>query len=170
MNKKIKLLTTVAIASVGISSYTGMALAASGTGQASATVVQVLSITNSITDLAFGEVIATTSAETVIISPSGILSGSATPTGTTTAGVFTVDGKEAKTYAVTVPSVAVTLTSGSDTMNVVAFTFDGGGGVGNPGVVTNGGGPLNIGATLQVGASQAGGSYTGSYNITVDYN
>jgi hypothetical protein len=169
MNKKIKLLTTVAIASVGISSYTGMALAASGTGQASATVVQVLSITNSITDLAFGEVIATTSAETVIISPSGILSGSATPTGTTTAGVFTVDGKDAKTYAVTVPGSA-TLTSGGDTMTVNAFTFDGGGGVGNPGVVTNGGGPLNIGATLQVGASQAGGSYTGSYNITVDYN
>jgi len=168
MNKKLRLISSAAIATACIFSYIEAALAATATGNASARVVQAISIVP-LTTLAFGDVVVTGGAETVTIAPDGNLSGSLTPTGSPTAGVFTVDGEDLKTYAVTVPASA-TLNSGGDSITVDTFTYNGGGGVGSPGVVTNGGGPLNIGATLQVGGAQPGGSYAGTYNVSVDYN
>ena len=169
MNKKLLLTTSAAIASASIYSFSGMAVAATDT--ATVNVVQAISITDATTALNFGDVVVTGAAATVIITPGNVFNtGDITPTGSPSRAVFSVDGEDGKSYAVTVPTVDVTLTSGGNSMIANAFTYDGGGGVGNSGTVINGGGDLYVGATLNVGATQASGTYTGLYNVTVAYD
>ena len=90
-------------------------------------------------------------------------------TGTFNAADFTVSGQGTYTYAITLPSAAVTLTgSVSGTMDATAFTsFPASTGVlGAGGTQT-----LKVGATLAVAASQAAGTYTSAnFDVTVNYN
>jgi len=148
MNKKLLLITSAAIASASIYSFSGVAVAASGT--ATVTVQQALSITDSITDLAFGTIISPAAAATVTIAPGGGLGGTITPTGTTSAGVFTVSGETGKGYAVTMPTTDVTLSNGTDSIIVNAFTYETNLCVGVLVTAVSQGEPLNGGATLHV--------------------
>ena len=171
MNKKLLLIASAAIVSANIYSFSGVAVAATDT--ATVNVVQALTITNATTALNFGDIVSTLAAETVIIEPNGTnTSGSITPTGAPAAAAFTVTGEDLKSYAVTVP-VSVTLTgpgSPASDMTVDTFTYDAGNGVGADGTAASAGGTLNVGATLNVNASQPSGTFTGLYNVTVDYN
>ena len=139
--------------------------AAATTGNATATIIIPIAIANT-TDLAFGSVVSSGSADTVIVSPAGARTcgGTLTCTNTVTAGAFDVTGGTGETYTISLPASA-TVTSGGDTMTVDTF-------VSTPtptGTLTGGAETLLVGATLQVSASQANGSYTGTYSVTVNY-
>ena len=83
------------------------------------------------------------------------------------AAQFTVTGTPSAVYAITLPvDNFVTLSDGSHTMAVNSF-------VSNPsgtGTLSGGGSQiLSVGATLIVNNSQASGSYSGSFDVTVNY-
>lgn len=124
-------------------------------------------------DMNFGDVIAGGTSGTVVLtasaSPSRSVTGGAelgNPTNVSSA-TFTVGGEAGFTYAITLPSTDVTITSGINSMIVNTFTSSPSG----TGTLTGGSETLYIGATLNVGAFQASGSdYTGSFDVTVAYN
>jgi uncharacterized protein DUF4402 len=83
-----------------------------------------------------------------------------------TAAAFTVSGQGSATYAITLPASA-TVTSGANTMTVNGFTSNPAG----TGTLSGAGSQnLLVGATLNVGASQATGTYSGTFDVTVTYN
>lgn len=173
MNKKLLLITSAAIASASIYSFSGVAVAATDT--ATVDVIQALTITNATTALTFGDIVSTAGIETVIVNTDGSTTGSTLPPtpGTAAAAAFTVTGEDLKSYAVTVPG-SVTLTGpgspGTD-MTATAFTYKAGAAADNAdGTASSLGHTLSVGATLTVPAGQGSGTYTGNYAVTVDYN
>lgn len=144
----------------------------SATASAQATILSPLTITKSI-DLNFGNVTVGTSIGTVVLLPTSIRSAtggvvlpSALP-GTITAGKFITGGYPNATYDITLP-VSVTLTNpGGVTMEVINFTST----PTTTGTLNSGGTEdIYVGATLQVGSSQAIGTYSGTFNVSVNYN
>src|SRR4051812_19381744 len=76
--------------------------------------------------LQFGQLVASSSAGTVVLMPSGaamtsggVILGNAAGRA---AASFTVTGNANATYAITLPSAPVTLSSGSDSMSLDTFT------------------------------------------------
>ncbi|WP_246496580.1 DUF4402 domain-containing protein [Chitinophaga varians] len=141
---------------------------------ATATIVTPISITKDV-DMNFGNVaVQSTAGGTVVLSPAGVrtVTGGATlpstATGTVTAASFTVTGTGNYTYSITLPSTALTITSGSNTMTVTNF-------VSNPsgvGQLSSGTQTLTVGATLNVSAAQPAGTYVSGtpFDVTVNYN
>lgn len=142
------------------------ALLALGPRAASAQLIGI----SSTRGLAFGEMVASASAGTAVVTPAGTrtLTGgvSAGNSGGITSASFTVTGLPLFSFSISLPS-STALTSGGNSMTVNSFTSSpsGSGQIGALGsqVVT-------VGATLQVGASQSSGSYTGTFSVTVVYN
>lgn len=122
-------------------------------------------------DLVFGAFVAN-SGGTVTVAPNGGRSkgGSVllvTQGATGAAAQFAVTGTADATYAITLPANdTVTLSDGSHTMAVNNFTSTPSG----AGTLTGGSQVLRVGATLTAGNVQAPGSYTGSFNVSVQYN
>jgi len=148
---------------------TGAFAQATTSANASATIVTAISMSKT-ADLDFGNVVAGGSAGTVVMSAAGSRSATGGASlgnaGSAAAAGFTVSGQASATYAITLPS-ATTITSGGNNMTVNTFTSSPSG----TGTLSGGGSQsLAVGATLQVGTSQATGSYTGSFNVTVAYN
>lgn len=146
---------------------------ATATANATAIIVSPISITNT-GDMNFGNVAVSAIAGTVILAPAGTrtLTGGVTlptVTGTVTAATFDVTGTGSYTYTIALPSVGLTLSNGSETMIVNAFTSipSGTGALSGLGAQT-----INVGATLNVGANQAAGTYTSAtpFDVTVNYN
>lgn len=148
---------------------------ATATATATATIVTPISITKNV-DMNFGNIaVSAASGGTVILAPAGTRTtggagGVTLPavTGTVTAASFTVNGNGSYTYAITLPSSAVTLTGpAAATMDATAFTST----PSATGTLTGGTQNLLVGATLTVAAAQAAGVYTsGNFNVTVNYN
>jgi len=168
----MKKLIVIAIAIFGFSAVSfGQS---SATATATATLIVPISISHSGgTDLVFGTIGASATAGTVTIDPAGARSASTgmklIGTGTT-AAVFTVTGEPLATYAITLPTVPYSLTNGSQTMNITAFSS-------TPSATgalaaTTGVQTLSVGATLGVGINQVAGTYTGTapFTVTVNYN
>lgn len=143
------------------------------TATASATIITPISISKT-ADMNFGNVaVQSTNPGTVILTPAGARSttgGTTLPatTGTVAAASFTIAGEAGYTYVITLPSSALTISSGANTMTVTAFTS-------NPsatGTLTAGTETLTVGATLNVAAGQAAGTYTSTvpFDVTVNYN
>ena len=160
--KKLSLAVLMATA-FGVS---GSAVAASATGTANATVLTPIAIATGNT-LEFGSFSAPT-AGTVVVSTAG--SRSATggvlliPGGTVRAGTFTVTGTGTQGFAISYPgSVNLTRDGGSETM---ALQVSGDA----TSALVGGTKTIDIAGTLTVDASQASGSYTGTYSMTVEYN
>ena len=115
----------------------------------------------------FGTMLTTGTAGTVTVTPAGARSSvnvdllGGFPSG---AG-FNVTGASGQAYFITLPSSA-TLTSGGDTMTIDTFNHDAGA---SPSLV-GGSDTFNVGATLNVGATQAAGTYSGTFAVTVNYN
>lgn len=106
------------------------------------------------------------------ISPAGIRSTTGAvlllPSMGGSAAQFSVSGDAGMSYAITLPpDGTVSLASGANTMAVNGFSSSPGptGQLGLGGTQT-----LAVGARLSVGANQPPGSYSGSFQITVDYN
>ena len=165
--KKV-LLGAMVLAAVSLAQSVN-AQSASASFNASARIVTPISIAK-VTDMNFGDVVPSGSAGTVVLSTAGARSvtgganlGNASGT---SAATFTVSGQGLSTYAITLPAAA-NITSGANTMSVGTFTSNPSG----TGTLAAGGTQaLALGATLSVGASQATGSYTGSFNVSVVYN
>lgn len=83
-----------------------------------------------------------------------------------TAAAFTFTGT-GTTYTITLPANdTVTLSDGSHTMALNDFTSS----LSTTGPLTGSSQTLKVGATLTVGNAQAPGSYTGAFNVSVQYN
>jgi hypothetical protein len=169
--KKLTLLvlgfTTMGLLAAATAS--AQANSASTSANANARVVTPISIAKT-ADMNFGDVVAGGSAGTVVLTPAGARSatgGTTLGSGTSVAAAaFNVTGQANATYAITLPASA-TVTSGANSMTVDTFTSNPSG----TGTLSGGGSQaLSVGATLNVGASQATGTYTGSFNVTVTYN
>lgn len=120
-------------------------------------------------NLALGRFIAA-GGGTVVVSPAGVRSSTGViplPGGTISAAVFnlsvTGNGKALGWTTITLPSSA-TLTSGSASMTLTAFTS-------NPSGTFNGSAltQLEVGATLNASPNQPAGTYTGTFSVTVNY-
>lgn len=121
--------------------------------------------------LAFGKFVAG-SGGTVTVSPGSMRSASGgvavVPSSAGTAAQFVVTGDANLTYAITVPgNGVVSLTNGAYSMAVNNFTSS----PNSTGTLGGGGSQtLLVGATLSVGGNQATGSYSGVFDVTVNYN
>ena len=159
----------IAFTLISTSSLSPFLHAETATATATAVILTRISITKN-ADLSFGDVYPDiSSVGTVSIDPGGNrTAGGAAALGATvgSAAQFTITGEASVAYAMTLPSNSVNLTSlSSDSMTVDNFVNDGTG-------TLNGGGTENIsvGATLHIGASQVAGTYSGTFDVTVNYN
>jgi hypothetical protein len=84
-----------------------------------------------------------------------------------TAAAFAIAGNDNKVTHLTLPANgAVKLISGANQMNVINFVSSAqAGGVLAPGV-----GTVKVGASLQVAPNQARGTYSGAFQVTLDFN
>lgn len=145
----------------------------SATASSSATIVAPIAIAKTV-DMSFGNVAVGTSAGTVVLAPGGTrtLTGGVTlpgAAGTVAAAAFDVTGEAGYTYAITLPSSAITLSDTAttpNTMTVGTFTSS----PSTTGTLTAGAETVNVGATLNVGASQVAGTYTNTTDLTVTVN
>lgn len=123
--------------------------------------------------LSFGSFAPQAAAGTVTVSPAGVRSGSNVALLSADAGYaaqFLITGRKNASYTVSLPA------NGSATLRASgkpAMTLDF---VSSPAntpsaglLDKNGMQTLNIGATLHVGANQPAGTYSGTFNVTVDY-
>jgi hypothetical protein len=146
---------------------------ASATANATADIVSNLTIAN-VTGLQFGKIVSGATAGTVTVSPTGTRtsSGGVSPVNGATpapsAASFTVTGEAGASYAITLPTSAITLGNGAGgTMTVDGFTSNPDG---TGTLAADGHQVLDVGATLHVGASQAAGTYSGTFSVAVAYN
>lgn len=149
----------------------GLAAAAAGTWAGHQFPVLAISISN-LQALTFGK-FAAGSGGTVTVSPGGARSATGgvilLSSGSGSAASFRVSGDPGLTYDIVLPPDGrVQLANGTgQTMPVNSFTSNpaGAGQLDLSGAQT-----VTVGATLTVGAGQVAGSYSGSFDVTVDYN
>ena len=135
---------------------------------ASAAIVAPIAVSET-TSLNFGHLSPSSFSGTLTVSTSGTTTSTnitELPGVAVSQGVFSVTGDGGAAFGITLPRSA-TLSNGANTMTVNGFNHDAGAA---PSLGGGGSREVNVGATLNVGANQAGGSYTGSYSITVNYN
>lgn len=79
---------------------------------------------------------------------------------------FAISGQKNTTYTITLPG-SVTLTSAGNTLTLNAFTSS----PNTVGIISNNGkgNTVLVGATLHLAANQAAGTYSGVFDVTVNY-
>ena len=176
--KNINKIFAIAIVALGFSANNAIAqTTASASGNA--TIVAPITLTNNV-PLEFGKVaVQALTAGSVTLTPAAATTptpalGVTLLTGTTrTAAKFTVGGVASYIYTITVPASALTISDGaSHNMTISDFSFAS---VNAPsltgGTLTSGGADeFYVGGKLNVAAGQTPNSYTGSFNVTVNYN
>jgi hypothetical protein len=169
MKKFIKLFT-IAFVSLAFAANTFAQTGDTEAATATATIITPIAIAKA-NDLAFGNVAVSATAGTVVLANDGTRTatgGVTLPaiTGTVSQATFNVTGINSATYDINLPADGtVSITSGANSMNINSFTTDGTGTLSAAGAET-----INVGATLLVGASQPSGTYTGTFDVNVDYN
>jgi len=143
------------------------AQAASATGQAKAKILRQITLTNT-SDLQFATVISGATASTVAVSTSGAVVCGATLvcTGTTTAANFNIQGTNNAVVLVG-GDTSVTLNGSLGGTMAASLSYSA-----SSVTLANGGpigGTFQVGGTLSVGANQASGDYTGTFNVTANY-
>ena len=163
---------------VAVSSGAWAQSSATGTANATATVVRPITISSSV-DLAFGNVVPGATAGTLTLTAASSTAATAgggvtqpgTQVGTVTAAKFDVAGEGGLTYSITLPSSAATINGPSAaTMTVDTFTSDIASGTLSGALGAAGSQSFYVGGKLHVGANQAAGNYTGTFSVTVAYN
>ncbi|MFL6730102.1 MAG: DUF4402 domain-containing protein [Sphingomicrobium sp.] len=147
------------------------AVAATQVAKVSAAVAKPLSLTR-LQDLDLGSIVTgpgTWSGAVVGISRAGAFSctnSNVTCTGATKVAKYTVTGSNNQAVRITAPNV--TLTNQSDPTKTLLLTVDAPASVtlpnsGNQGV------EIPIGGSITVSSATSGGTYSGTFNVTVDY-
>ncbi|KTE45707.1 MULTISPECIES: DUF4402 domain-containing protein [unclassified Sphingopyxis] len=138
--------------------------AASATGTAKAKILRQITLTNT-SDLQYATVISGATASTVAVSTSGAATCGTglTCTGTTTAANFNIAGTSGAVVVVGGDS-SVTLNGSLGGTMSSSLTY-------SASTVTLGatGGSFQVGGTLSVGANQTAGDYSGTFNVTANY-
>ena len=139
-----------------------------------ATIITPLTITLSAgTQLQFGTIVAdATSAVDVILSPDNAITTTLTHLGENSVPTFDVTGEPLSVYSVTLPSATLTLThNNSETLDgtTTVLTVDTFTSNSTEKLSASGKESFQVGATLNVAANQAGGVYTGTFDVTVAY-
>ena len=174
MLKRKLLSVLVATAAVGFGGFAMNAGASDGTGNASATIVAPIAITEAAGgDMDFGSVSGDSdvaNSSTVVLSTAGAVTASVNaavvPLTGAQAATFDVTGAANALYDIVLPSAAVTISNGTDNMTVDTFV----GSLGASGTLSAGGTEsFNVGATLNIAGNQPTGTYTGTYTVTVTY-
>ncbi|QJQ31853.1 DUF4402 domain-containing protein [Sphingomonas lacunae] len=153
------------IAAFGLSAGAAQAAPANASATARAAVLKQITVANT-SDLDFGTVVAGTSAANLDVSTAGARTCGAgmTCTGTVSAANFNITGTVASVVTISGDN-SVSLSNGTDTMTASltrsASTLTLAAGAVN--------GSFTVGGSLGVDANQADGSYTGTFNVSVDY-
>jgi hypothetical protein len=122
--------------------------------------------------LDFGVIARGTASSTIVVDKvaaptSNVASGDAVilSSAPQTAAKFTVGGESGKTYAITIPGTAQTITDGTNTLSITGFTCSNGtvGTIGTNDV-------FYVGGTLTVPSTAVASTYTGTFSVTVAYN
>lgn len=182
-NRTLKLITlTAAIFGFAATSFgqnENGNTATSANTTASATIIRPIGIAlNEGSALRFGNIVPSANG-TVKVAPDDTPTYSAgivAFTGSGAAGIisaakFTVSGDPSNSFSITLPtSVQITTGEGGATMTVDTFTST----PSETGTLSSGEAAgtasLNVGAKLTVAATQATGTYTGTFQVTVAYN
>ncbi|MGB3846889.1 MAG: DUF4402 domain-containing protein [Sphingopyxis sp.] len=155
-------LTGVALAAFAMNA--SAAHAASATGTAKAKILRQITLTNT-SDLQYATVISGATASTVAVSTAGAATCGAglTCTGTTSAANFNIAGTNGAVVLVGGDS-SVTLNGSLGGTMTSSLSY-------SATSVTLGatGGSFQVGGTLSVGANQASGDYSGTFNVTANY-
>lgn len=150
-------------------SPTGSVLAQSSTFSAQAEILDAIQLTKD-ADLAFGKIVADpVSGFDVTVDTTGAQNCPVGQVcfGTSTAAAFTVSGTGDNNYAVTLPvAAAITHATSSSTMLVKDFVTSL---TNDRGQLTAGSDSFTLGATLEIAAAQEPGAYSGTFNVSVDY-
>jgi len=147
----------------------------SATGTASVKISQVIAIAKTAGapnggDMNFGEIYSPLADDTVVVSTAGVRSAgtSANILGDATnvsAASFTVTGEAGNSFSIS--AIAdTTLDSGANSMDVTDITPS----LAGSGTLTGGTYIFTVGATLHVAANQPAGTYTGTFDVTVNYD
>lgn len=170
--KKTTLIALTALAAIALLVPAGSAMAqssANASATATATIITPITLTNTAA-LQFGNVVASTTAGTIVVSSAGVRSATLGATAISglpvSAAAFTVGGGANRTFTITLPA-STTITDGTNNMTVGTFTSSLGASSTLDG---SGAAALAVGATLNVNASQPAGEYTGTFSVTVAYN
>ena len=139
-----------------------------------ATIITPLTITLSAgTQLQFGTIVAdATSPATVLLSPGNAITTTLTHFGGNSVPTFNVTGEPLSAYSVTFSSETLTLThddSGTLDGTTTVLTVDTFKSNSTETLSASGTESFQVGATLNVAANQAGGVYTGVFDVTVTY-
>lgn len=139
---------------------------------ATAKIISKITLVNS-TPLQFGAIAQTAAGGPVVIGVEGDDAdfsgneGSEIPTSTQSRAKFDVTGDNLTTFSISLPSSTVLKNADeSAQMTLDSFTTNG---TSTGNIISGNSASFFVGATLHVGASQAVDSYTGSYNVTVQY-
>lgn len=156
------LAAAVGVVALGLAS--GPASATSATGNASATILQQISVTPG-TAMAFGSIAPAAAGGAVVLQPNGTIPAVAGFAfgGSPSGGTFTVSGASGQPVNITFSS-GDSLTGPGAAMPLGSYTTSGAPATFGASAFT-----LNVGATLTVNANQTAGSYTGTYTVSVDY-
>ncbi len=151
-----------AIAALAMTAST--AHAAQATGTARAKILRQITLTNT-SDLQYATIISGATASTVAVTTAGARTCGAglTCTGTATSANFNVAGTDGAVVVVGGDSsVSLAGSLGGTMASTLTYSAT---------TVTLGatGGSFQVGGTLSVGANQASGDYTGSFNVTANY-
>jgi hypothetical protein len=139
--------------------------------QVNANVIKPLILTW-IQDLDLGSIVlgpGTWSGATVSISRAGVFSctnANVTCSGATTAATYNVSGQNNNVVKISAPNI--TLVNQSDTTQTLTLVLDSPGSV----LLTNSGPPgtnFSLGGSITLNSTTAGGTYAGTFNVTVDY-
>jgi hypothetical protein len=165
MMKKIYSAVAAGTALAAVTLGATSANAATATANATANIVQAITITET-SDLDFATIVPGAAASTVQVSTGGVRTCGAglTCSGTHTAGAFTVTGTANQPVAYGVDA-STTLTSGANSMSLTGLTLSAATGT----LSAGGTDTFTVGGTLNVGASQAAGVYNGTYNVSANY-
>jgi hypothetical protein len=157
-----KILSALAVSTVIFAGAS--AQAGSTTGSATATVLPDIQV-NQTTGLSFGTLTPGATGGTVAVSSTGTaVTGTVQSISAGARGAFSVQGGNNANYNINLPTSAITISNGTQTMDV-ALTLPANSGTLNG----TGNGSFFVDGTLTVAGSQAAGTYNGTYTVNVNY-
>jgi len=159
-NLKIALVGSIAAAAM----VSGTANAATETVGADAEIIEAVTLDNAV-NIDFGTIASDATGGTVSVTADAAgtrACGTLTCVGTASSGSLEITAASGQTVDITMPTAAVSLTSGTNSMSMTPT-------VSSASFTSAGTDTVYFGGTLTVSANQAAGTYAGSFDVDVDY-